>query len=68
MLVDYAITNLAALRLPVAARRFPRWVAWGGLAACLFLAFWVEVGGWAVGLLLIAGGLLLRQGRLALRR
>src|SRR5690606_21328062 len=35
VLVYYAITNLAALRLPARDRRYPRAVAAAGLAACL---------------------------------
>jgi basic amino acid/polyamine antiporter, APA family len=37
VLVYYAITNLAALRLPAAERRFPRVIAALGLVACLAL-------------------------------
>lgn len=58
VLIYYAITNLAALRLPDAGRLFPRWVAWLGLAACLFLAFWVETRIWRVGLGMIGVGLI----------
>jgi len=58
VLVYYAITNLAALRLPAEQRMFSRSFAWGGLASCLFLAFWVEWRVWAYGLLLLAAGLL----------
>lgn len=57
VLVYYALTNLAALQLPAADRLYPRWLAWVGLAACLFLAFWVETRIWALGLILIAAGL-----------
>lgn len=57
VLVYYAITNLAALRLPAEHRRYPRWVAALGLLGCLGLAFWVEPTIWLVGLALIAGGL-----------
>lgn len=57
VLVYYAITNLAALRLPREQRMFPAWVAAGGLAACLFLAFWVPVTIWAAGLGLVIVGL-----------
>ena len=60
VLVYYAITNLAALRLPANQRIFPRWIAWVGLAACLFLAFWVEMAVWVVGLAVIGAGLLAR--------
>ena len=58
VLVYYAVTNLAALALPPEERRFPRWIAWAGLGACLFLAFWVEVVVWAAGLGWIGLGLL----------
>jgi basic amino acid/polyamine antiporter, APA family len=58
VLIYYAITNLAALRLSATERLFPRWIAWVGLVSCLFLAFWVEFAIWGVGLGLIAVGLL----------
>jgi len=57
VLVYYAITNAAALRLPENERRYPRWLAVAGLATCLFLAFWVDWQVWAAGLGLIAMGL-----------
>jgi len=57
VLIYYALTNLAALQLPPEQRLFPRWVAMAGLAACLFLAFWVPVAIWATGLGLIGLGL-----------
>jgi APA family basic amino acid/polyamine antiporter len=57
VLVYYAITNLAALRLPEERRIFQRAWAWGGLASCVFLAFWVEPPIWLTGLGLIAAGL-----------
>lgn len=56
VLVYYAITNLAALYLPDADRLYGRWLAWAGLVACLFLAFWVEWRIWAVGLAVLAAG------------
>lgn len=58
VLVYYAITNAAALRLPPGQRLYPRWIALVGIAACLFLAFWVDWRVWAAGLGLIVGGLL----------
>lgn len=58
VLIYYAITNLAALKIPTDARLAPRWVAWAGLIACLFLAFWVDPAVWIVGLILIAVGLI----------
>lgn len=65
VLVYYAITNLAALRLPAEARLYPRWISAAGLAGCLGLAFWVEPRVWMLGLGLIGAGLL---GRAVLRR
>ncbi len=55
VLVYYAITNLAALRIPEADRLFPRWIPAGGLIACLGLAFWVEPRVWLAGL--VIGGI-----------
>lgn len=60
VLIYYAITNLAALRLPVQERLYPQWLAWIGLAACGFLAFWVEPQIWQFGLGLIVVGLIWR--------
>lgn len=57
VLIYYAITNLAALRLPREQRLFPAWIATVGLTACLLLAFWVPVAIWVAGLALIAVGL-----------
>ena len=57
VLVYYAITNLAALRLPSGTRLFPRWIPVLGLAGCLGLAFWVEPRIWGVGLGLLVVGL-----------
>jgi APA family basic amino acid/polyamine antiporter len=65
VLVYYAITNLAALRLPVALRRYPRVVPALGLVACLGLAFWVEPAVWLSGLAIMGVGMLWR---LAARR
>ncbi len=58
VLVYYALTNLAALRLPVEARLYPRGVPACGLVSCLGLAFWVDPPIWLAGLGLIAVGLL----------
>lgn len=57
VLIYYALTNLSALQLTDEERLFPRWVSWAGLGACVFLAFWVEVGIWLIGLALIGFGL-----------
>jgi basic amino acid/polyamine antiporter, APA family len=56
VLIYYALTNLAALRLPVESMMFPRWVPRIGLAACLSLAFWVELGVLLAGLGLLGSG------------
>jgi APA family basic amino acid/polyamine antiporter len=58
VLIYYAITNLAAIRLGESERLYPRLIPWLGLVCCLFLAFWVEPRIWLVGLGLIAAGLL----------
>jgi len=52
VLVYYAMTNLAALRLPESSRRYPRWIAAVGLVGCLSLIFFIprETG-------LLAGGI-----------
>jgi APA family basic amino acid/polyamine antiporter len=68
VLVYYALTNLAALRLPPAGRRYPRAIAWLGLAGCLGLAFWVEAAAWLAGLGVIAIGLLWHAGARRLRQ
>ncbi len=60
VLVYYAITNLAAIRMPGSERRFPVWVAWVGLGACLSLAFFVEARVWMMGLGLLAAGFVWR--------
>ncbi len=54
VLVYYAITNLAALRLRPEQRLFSPALAWVGLLACLFLAFWIEWVFVAIGTGLIA--------------
>jgi len=56
VLIYYSITNLSALRLSSEERLFPRWLAVCGLVSCLFLAFWVEVSVWLVGLVIIGAG------------
>jgi APA family basic amino acid/polyamine antiporter len=57
VLVYYAITNMAALRLSADKRLVPRWIPTAGLAGCLGLAFWVERRVWLLGLGLLAVGL-----------
>ena len=60
VLVYYAITNLAAIRMPDAERLYHPAIAWIGLAGCLGLAFWVEPRVWIAGLGVLAAGLVLR--------
>jgi len=43
VLVYYAVINVAALRLPVAQRRWPRWIAVLGLVLCVGLAVLLPV-------------------------
>ena len=66
VLLYYAITNLAALRLPERNRRFPRWVPLAGLLSCVSLAFFTQPGVWLSGLGLLATGLLWHLWRRAL--
>jgi APA family basic amino acid/polyamine antiporter len=61
VLVYYALTNLAAIRLTESERLYPREISWLGLVTCLSLAFWVEPRIWMVGLGLIIAGLGLRS-------
>ncbi len=56
ILIYYAITNLAALKLSPTERLYPQWLSFLGLASCLFLAFWVESQIWLIGLALIMAG------------
>jgi APA family basic amino acid/polyamine antiporter len=57
VLVYYALTNLAALRMPASERLYPRFAAAAGLVACLGLAFFVEREVWLAGSSLIVLGL-----------
>ena len=57
VLLYYALTNLAALRIPKEDRLYPAFVAWAGLGMCLFLAFWVDWQIWLVGLGILGAGL-----------
>ena len=57
VLVYYAVTNAAALRLGNDERLYSRWWAWVGLVACLLLAFAVGWRVWLTGTGLLAIGL-----------
>nr|WP_277922514.1 APC family permease [Coleofasciculus sp. FACHB-1120] len=67
VLIYYAITNLAALKMPDSERLYPKWIAWTGLGSCLFLAFWVEPQIWQMGLGLIVAGLIWHKVRQRVR-
>lgn len=60
VLVYYALTNLAALRLPPEQRRYPRVVPIFGLLSCLSLALFIEGRVWLWGSGLMVIGLLWR--------
>lgn len=60
VLIYYAMTNLCALRLQQSERLFPTWLAYAGLIACGFLAFWVDQEIWLAGLALIGVGFAVR--------
>lgn len=63
-LLYYTVTNLSALRLDRKDRMFPRALAWAGLVGCIGLAFSLAPTEVAVGLAILAVGLLLRWVRL----
>ncbi len=42
VLLYYGLTNLAALRLPSDAARYPRWISWAGLCSCSALALFID--------------------------
>jgi APA family basic amino acid/polyamine antiporter len=57
VLIYYALTNAAALRLSPDKRLYHPWVAWCGLVSCAGLAWWVQPRYWMIGLGVIAAGL-----------
>jgi APA family basic amino acid/polyamine antiporter len=63
VLIYYAVTNLAALRLDANERLYRSAWAWCGLAACVALAFAVERSTWSAGLAVLAVGLIWHAGR-----
>jgi APA family basic amino acid/polyamine antiporter len=58
VLVYYALTNLAALRMKGDEAIFPRWIPVLGLTACLSLASWVDLRVLLVGLGALGAGVL----------
>jgi APA family basic amino acid/polyamine antiporter len=61
ILVYYGLANLAALRMPKAAKLYPDAVAWVGLVACAVLALSLAPKVIATGAALLAAGLGLRR-------
>ena len=60
ILIYYALTNLAALRLSAVQRLYPRWIAWAGLATCLAMAAALPLQTVLAGTALLAAGFALR--------
>lgn len=67
VLIYYALTNAAALRLPEESRLFPRWLAVAGLASCSFLVLFVDVEIWVAGMVVLLAGLAWHRMALARR-
>lgn len=67
VLVYYALTNLAALRLTTEQRRFPRWVSVLGLVGCLGLAAFVDLTVVAAAAGVLAAGVAWHLAAVALR-
>jgi APA family basic amino acid/polyamine antiporter len=57
VLIYYAVTNVAALRLSESERLYGQTWAWAGLVACLGLAFAIDRQVWSAGLGLLGVGL-----------
>jgi basic amino acid/polyamine antiporter, APA family len=58
VLIYYSITNLAALWMPQKKRLYSPLFSIIGLIACLFLAFWVPMTIWIIGLAFILCGII----------
>lgn len=61
VLIYYAITNAAALKLEEEERLFPRWIAWVGLSGCIGLAAFVPIIFWIWTVLVLGVAFGLRQ-------
>ena len=68
VLLYYGLTNLAALRLPHEARRYPRLISWLGLTSCLGLAIFIDPGMIVAGTIVLVGGFMVRIVMLRLRQ
>lgn len=60
VLIYYALTNIAALRLSRENRLYPRWIAVVGLIGCLGLAAFIDWRMWALAAGLMAAGFAVR--------
>jgi len=60
VLVYYALTNLAALRVPAHQRFIPRIISWAGLVSCLALAVFIPWQTWVIGGTMLAAACLYR--------
>ena len=49
VLIYYAVTNLASLRIPDQERLYPRALGYAGLVVCLLLAVQIELSAWMYG-------------------
>lgn len=67
VLVYYAITNFAALKIPSEHRIYPKWISVCGLVGCTVPAFFVDQAIWLSGLGLILAGALWHRAAKALR-
>lgn len=56
VLIYYALTNAAAIRMPPSSRLFPRWLAVAGLLSCSFLVLFIDAAIWMVGILVVLAG------------
>lgn len=61
VLIYYAVTNVAALRLSRKQRLFPRWLSGVGLGGCIGLAAFVPRACWLWMVLAMAADFALRQ-------
>ena len=68
VLLYYGIANLAALRVDDVDRFVPRAVSWTGLAGCLLLVGWLDLGSWRLAAVAFGIGVLWFCGAAALRR
>ncbi|MDR0788551.1 MAG: APC family permease [Gemmatimonadota bacterium] len=68
ILLYYTIANLAALRMPRAAKRYPDVVPAAGLVGCVVLAFSLSAATILAGITMLAVGILYRVGRVILTK